>query len=93
MLAWPAESTKRSRSGQAGSAGSKRRWRVNSVCATAAAPMGMPGWPELAFCTPSTARKRMVSMQRSSRVCALATGLTWILSFGSRKPVSLRPPA
>ena len=81
MVAWPADSTKRSRSGQAGSAGSKRRCRVNSVYATAAAPMGMPGWPEFAFCTPSTARKRMVSMQRSSRVSALATGLTCVLSF------------
>ena len=43
MLPWPAESTKRSRSGQAGSPASKRRCRVNSVWAIAAVPMGMPG--------------------------------------------------
>jgi hypothetical protein len=28
--------------------------------------MGKPGWPELAFCTMSTARKRRVLMQSSS---------------------------
>jgi hypothetical protein len=31
-----------------------------------AEPMGKPGWPELAFCTMSTARKRRVLMQSSS---------------------------
>ena len=34
----------------------------------AAAPMGMPGWPELAFCTASADSMRMVLMARSSRV-------------------------
>jgi hypothetical protein len=32
----------------------------------AAAPIGMPGWPELAFWTPSAASMRMVLMQSSS---------------------------
>jgi hypothetical protein len=32
----------------------------------AADPMGSPGWPELAFCTMSTARKRSVLMHNSS---------------------------
>jgi hypothetical protein len=32
----------------------------------AAAPMGMPGWPELAFWTPSAESMRMVLMQSSS---------------------------
>jgi len=29
--------------------------------------MGVPGWPEFAFCTASIASVRMVSMQRRSR--------------------------
>jgi hypothetical protein len=32
----------------------------------AADPIGSPGWPELAFCTISTARKRSVLMHNSS---------------------------
>jgi hypothetical protein len=32
----------------------------------AADPIGRPGWPELAFCTMSTARKRSVLMHNSS---------------------------
>src|SRR5215471_2418164 len=41
--------------------------------------MGAPGWPELAFCTASIARVRMVLMLKisscllESRVCSLAT--------------------
>jgi hypothetical protein len=31
----------------------------------AADPIGSPGWPELAFCTISTARKRSVLMHNS----------------------------
>src|SRR5512137_763986 len=52
---------KRSRSIQRGSAGWKRRWRLQSTKAMSAAPMGMPGWPLFAFWTASAARKRMVS--------------------------------
>ena len=59
----------RSRPSQRGSFGSKRRWRVQSTKAKSAAPMGMPGWPLLAFWTPSAASMRMVLMAfcRSSR--------------------------
>jgi hypothetical protein len=32
----------------------------------AAEPRGSPGWPELAFCTMSTARKRSVLIHNSS---------------------------
>jgi hypothetical protein len=32
----------------------------------AADPIGSPGWPELAFCTMSTARNRSVLMHNSS---------------------------
>ena len=41
--AWPAESTKRSRFGQIGSEGSKRRKRCQSVYVTGAIPIGVPG--------------------------------------------------
>src|SRR5574338_1062787 len=41
MEPWPLESTKRSRSGQAGSARSCLRWRVHSATAISAMPMGM----------------------------------------------------
>ena len=50
-----------------------------------AAPSGIPGCPDLATSTWSTERKRSVFTHRSSRG-ALATGLTWILSFGSESP-------
>ena len=43
---WPADSTKRSRSGQCGSAASNFRKRVHSAVATSAMPMGRPGWPD-----------------------------------------------
>src|SRR4051812_33047495 len=61
MLAWPAESTKRSRSAQSGRVGEGRRYRVQRTYAMAAAPMGAPGWPLLACWTPSMDRVRMVS--------------------------------
>src|SRR3546814_15039759 len=59
MEPWPAESTKRSRSAQAGAAGSNFRKRENSTVATSAMPIGMPGWPELACCTASIASARI----------------------------------
>jgi hypothetical protein len=59
MEPWPADSTKRSRSGQSGRAASKRRKRENSTVATSAMPMGMPGCPDLAFCTASMAKARI----------------------------------
>jgi hypothetical protein len=40
--------------------------RSLSAYAIDAEPMGKPGWPELAFCTMSTARKRSVLMHSSS---------------------------
>jgi hypothetical protein len=54
------ERTKRSRLGQMGSAGSKRRCRCQSAYATGAMAMGVPGWPELACWTASMDRVRMV---------------------------------
>src|SRR5262245_2119329 len=65
MQAWPAESTKRSRSGQDGSVGS---WRITSRYsryATGASAIAVPGCPEFAFWTASMARVRIVSIARS----------------------------
>ena len=53
-----AQSTKRSRSGQARSAASYLRCFVNRTVATSAAPMGSPGCPAFAFSTASIASAR-----------------------------------
>lgn len=60
MQPWPAESTKRSRSNQAGFAGLKRRNSSKRTCPSGAQPMGRPGCPDCAFSTASTARNRIV---------------------------------
>src|SRR5215467_7823300 len=70
MDACPIESTKRSRFGQTGSAGSKRRNRCQRQYATGAKAMGVPGCPELAACTPSIESVRMVLMLVCSIVCS-----------------------
>ena len=41
--------------------------RVHSVNAIGAMPIGAPGWPELAFWTPSIANVRMVLIHNSSK--------------------------
>jgi hypothetical protein len=42
---------------------------VNSTVATSAIPIGMPGWPDLAFSTASAARKRTAfAMSRGATV-------------------------
>src|SRR5208337_2066319 len=66
MLACPADSTKRSRSGHLGLVGLCRRWRVHKTYAIGAAPNGIPGCPEFAFWTASIDSVRMVLMQSSS---------------------------
>src|SRR5579862_8103302 len=73
MDAWPAESTNRSRFSHAGSPGLNHRNRSKSVCTTGAMAMGVPGWPEFAFCTASIDSVRMVLMQSWSR--SLSDGL------------------
>src|SRR5689334_14708631 len=67
MEPWPLDSTKRSRSGQCGSAGLWRRWWFHSASAISAIPMGMPGWPDFDFATASTAsmRKALARVRRS----------------------------
>src|SRR3712207_9571262 len=71
----PAESTKRSRSGQRGSAASNFRKRVHSAVAASAIPMGMPGCPDFAASTASIASARSASAIRRSSVAAGAAQL------------------
>src|SRR6188768_2326078 len=68
---------KRSRSAQCGALGSNFMKRVNSTVAMSAAPIGNPGWPELAFSTASMDRKRMAFAIRScfSLLLMVAHGL------------------
>src|SRR5690349_16042865 len=67
MEAWPAERTKRSRLGQMGSCGSKRRNCCHRQYATGASAIGVPGCPELAACTASIDSVRIVLMHVVSR--------------------------
>ena len=69
MLACPADSTKRSRSGHLGLVGLCRRWRVHKTSAIGAAPKGIPGCPEFAFWTASIDSVRMVLMRRATIGC------------------------
>ena len=67
-LEWPADSTNRSRPSQFGSAGSCRMIRWNSVYATGARLIAVPGWPLPVFCTASMASTRTRSTVRVSSV-------------------------
>ncbi len=67
----PAESMKRSRFSQAGSSGLNSRKLPQRATAQSAAPIGRPGWPELALSIASADRIRMASAQRR----ALAAGI------------------
>jgi hypothetical protein len=49
---------------------------MNNTAATSAIPIGMPGWPEFAFCTPSIARPRMVFATTS--IALLTTSLPFL---------------
>ena len=82
MLAWPALSTKRSRSGQSGCVGAWRRNRVHRTYAIGAAPIGAPGCPEFAFWTASIESVRMVSMASWSRSVATVIGRAPIGGLG-----------
>ena len=62
----PAERTNRSRSAQSGCCGSNLRNFVNNTYAKSAQPIGNPGCPEFAACTPSAERMRIVLTARSS---------------------------
>src|SRR3954468_3960951 len=59
MEPWPADSTKRSRSGHCGALGSNFRDLPNNTVATSAMPIGMPGCPDFAASTASMARARI----------------------------------
>src|SRR6185312_13640287 len=88
----PAESTKRSRSNHFGSLGLCFKYRSHNVYAIAAAPIGIPGWPELAFCTASAESMRIVFMHKSSSVCVSVVGKFIFLSLRRQHPRSLLDP-
>src|SRR5436189_6458302 len=84
MEACPAERTKRSRLGQIGSCGSKRRNCCHSVYATGASAIGVPGCPEFAACTASMDKVRMVLIVNSSIGCpvrARSMGVSTVMSL------------
>jgi hypothetical protein len=66
MEAWPQERTNRSRPAHSGFAGLYRRCRVQRRYESGASPIGVPGWPDFAFCTASAERNRIVLMARSA---------------------------
>ena len=78
----PAESTKRSRSGQSGCCGSNFRNRVHSTVATSAMPMGMPGWPDLAFSTASMASARMALARAAWLIVMGCARIRWSSGSG-----------
>src|SRR5215469_7840333 len=65
--AWPFERMNRSRFGQIGSSGSNCMTRFQMVYTNGARAIGVPGWPELACCTASIERVRIVLIQSWSR--------------------------
>src|SRR3712207_1923027 len=86
MEPWPAESTNRSRSGQAGSAASYFRNLVNSTVAMSAAPMCRPGWPDLACSTASMARTRTAFARLEWVTRSAERGLSTAESNGLERP-------
>src|SRR5499427_9405739 len=75
--AWPFESTNRSRLGQIGSCGSKRRTRFQSVYTSGASAIGVPGCPDFACLTASIERVRIV-------LIANCTIFSSVIIFSSR---------
>src|SRR5262249_16426374 len=76
--AWPQDNTKRSRSGQAGSAGLCLRKRVQSTNAAGASAIGVPGWPDWARSTASiaSARTALMAIQAESDSGTVGWGRT-----------------
>jgi hypothetical protein len=68
MDPWPAERTKRSLSGQFGFPGLCFKNPAHKTYAKVAAPMGIPGCPELAFSTESAESIRIVFIHKSFRL-------------------------
>ena len=64
--------------------GSMLMKRLNRTVATSAMPIGMPGWPELAFCTASMASARMALAMSASETAASG--------FSVLRPGSCVPP-
>src|SRR5579872_6886830 len=80
---------KRSRLGQIGSCGSKRRKCCHRQYATGARAIGVPGWPELAAWTASIDNVRIVLMHVVSKAvqsCMIVLGLGGSLPGGEHHP-------
>src|SRR5215469_15136741 len=91
--AWPFERMNRSRFGQIGSSGSNCMTRFQMVYTNGASAIGVPGCPDLACCTASIERVRIVfidSLSNSSLVIHLSFKIllgrgSCRLSDGARK--------
>src|SRR6056297_1043872 len=81
MEPWPADSTNRSLSGHAGSFPHPLRNRPQSAKAAAAAPMGRPGCPEFAFCTPSADMNLIVVIVLSSKLFIIPSESIFVFDF------------
>src|SRR5699024_12201062 len=82
MEPWPADKTNRSRLNRSGLAGLCFIKRDQSVYAMGAAPIGIPGCPELAFSTPSIDSMRMV-FTASCSMDWLVLGISLMSSLSS----------
>src|SRR5271165_6568745 len=92
MEAWPLDRTKRSRPGQCGFRGLKRRKRSQITNARGASAIGVPGWPLFAFCTASIESVRTVLMQSCSK--STCTGIwAWLLTEGYLSLCGYKPPS
>src|SRR4028118_421391 len=80
---------KRPRSGHRGFSGWWRRNLVKMVYATGASAIGVPGWPEFAFCTASIARARIVSTESAS---TLLVPRSKVVPFAVSRVVCTLPP-
>src|SRR5215469_12860230 len=88
----PADSTKRSRSGQAGSAAENFRNCANRTVAASAIPIGRPGWPHFAASTASMASARSAlaswrtraGSRAGSGAGARVLGVMAVMSIGTK---------
>src|SRR5215813_14311797 len=87
--AWPFDSTNRSRLGQIGSSGSNRITRFQIVYTSGASAIGVPGCPDLACCTASIERVRMVLMHSWSIAVSVIGSATCVTIMGVLSRASL----
>jgi len=82
MQACPFDNIKRSRLAQFGFFGLYSKNRVQSRCPIGASAIGVPGWPELAFCTASAESILTVSIPKVSMSCVVVSIITvYVLNY------------